>query len=103
MSQNESSRFSVNPVVLWRDLKDALAMFWAVVRGRYPAPIKSIVWAVLFLAYFALPLDVIPEAVFLFLGFSDDVLFLVFVINKMRPDIDRYRLSVKEGKGKIKK
>lgn len=93
--------FTVNPAVLFRDIKDAGGMFWAVIRRRYPMPWRSVIWGGLFLLYLALPLDMIPEALFLMLGFSDDLLFLVFVINKMRPDIDRYR-AFRDGKrGKI--
>jgi uncharacterized membrane protein YkvA (DUF1232 family) len=92
MSQdNNNSRFSVNPAVLYRDLKDAMAMFWAVARGKYPPPVRSLLWALLFMLYFILPFDFLPEALFLLLGFGDDLLLLVYVLNKIRPDIENYR------------
>ncbi|MDR1123300.1 MAG: DUF1232 domain-containing protein [Elusimicrobiota bacterium] len=86
-----TSQFSVNPVVLYRDLRDAFAMFWAVMRRKYPLPWRSVLWFLLFALYFIVPFDAVPEAVFLILGFSDDLLLLVYVLNKMRPDIDNYR------------
>lgn len=97
----QKTEFTVNPAVLFRDIKDAGAMFWAVLRRRFPIPWRSVIWGGLFLLYLALPLDMIPEALFLMLGFSDDLLFLVFVINKMRPDIDRYRAFRDTKRGKI--
>lgn len=93
--------FTANPAVLFRDIKDAAAMFWAVLRRRYPMPWRSLIWSALFLAYFVIPLDMIPEAFLAFLGFSDDLLFLVFVINKMRPDIERFRTFRDSNRGKI--
>jgi uncharacterized membrane protein YkvA (DUF1232 family) len=99
--QNKNGEFSVNPAVLFGDLKDALAMFWAAARGKYPLPKRSLIWAFLFLLYFALPLDIVPEAIFLLLGFSDDLLLFVYVLNKMRPDIEKYRAyrsNTKKGK-----
>ncbi|MDR1683890.1 MAG: DUF1232 domain-containing protein [Elusimicrobiota bacterium] len=87
----QSNYFSVNPAVLARDFKDAFAMFWAALRRKIPWPWRSTFWGLLFVLYFALPLDFVPEAVFLLLGFSDDLLFLVYVLNKMRPDIEVYR------------
>lgn len=100
MEENKND-FSVNPLVLYKDIKDALAMFWAVIRLRFPVPWRSVIWSVLFLLYFLLPLDIVPELLFTALGLGDDLLFLVFVINKMRPDIERYRTFRDYQKGKI--
>jgi uncharacterized membrane protein YkvA (DUF1232 family) len=85
------TRFNINPFVLYRDLRDAAAMFWACLRGRYPLPRRSLLWFLLFALYFIIPFDIVPEAAFLMLGFSDDLLLLVYVINKIRPDINNYR------------
>ncbi len=100
MEENKND-FSVNPLVLYKDIKDALAMFWAVIRRRFPVPWRSVIWSVLCLLYILLPFDLIPEALLLAIGAGDDLLFLVFVINKMRPDIERYRAFRDYQKGKI--
>ncbi|MDR1940933.1 MAG: DUF1232 domain-containing protein [Endomicrobium sp.] len=102
-SGKNNNNFSINPVVLYRDLKDVCAMFFASARRKYPFPKRSAAWAILFLLYFIIPFDLMPEALFLFLGFSDDLLLLVYVLNKMRPDIDNYREFVKQGKIKNEK
>jgi len=101
MAQNGSKKFTLNPFVLWRDLKGAFLMFSAVIRGRYPPPVRSIIWAVLGLLYFILPFDLIPESVFLFLGLGDDLLVLAYVLNKIRPDVEAYKkFSEGQKKGK---
>lgn len=40
------------------------------------------------LAYFIFPLDVVPEAVFGPIGFLDDLVFGVYILNKMLTDTD---------------
>jgi uncharacterized membrane protein YkvA (DUF1232 family) len=93
MEQGE--KFTVNPAVLLGDLKGACAMFWAAACGRYPVPWRSVVWALVFLLYFIIPFDFVSEAVFLLLGFGDDLLLFVYILNKMRPDIEKYRRFAK--------
>lgn len=95
------NKFTINPTVLLMDLKDIAAMFWAVIRGKYPMPKRSLIWFFIGVIYFLLPLDFVPEIFFAVLGFTDDILVLVFVINKMRPDIEDYR-AFREKKDKIK-
>ncbi|MFN3431432.1 MAG: YkvA family protein [Candidatus Sericytochromatia bacterium] len=51
-------------------MKDVLAMFFASQDRRTPMWVKGMIGAAL--AYFALPIDAVPEAVFLGLGFTDD-------------------------------
>ncbi|MDR0646459.1 MAG: DUF1232 domain-containing protein [Elusimicrobiota bacterium] len=101
--KSEDNNFSVNPIILFKDLKDAASMFFTALCGKYPLPRKSFIWLVLFLLYFVIPLDLVPETVFLLLGFTDDMLLLVYILNKMRPDIDNYREFVKKGKLKNEK
>jgi uncharacterized membrane protein YkvA (DUF1232 family) len=92
----QGSSFSISPFVLWGDFKGALAMFWAVARGKYPMPVKSILWAFAGFVYLLLPIDALPEAAFLLLGFTDDLLVLAYVLNKMRPDIENYKRAQKK-------
>lgn len=92
----QGNSFSINPFVLWGDFKGALAMFWAVARGKYPAPVKSLLWALAGLVYLIVPIDALPEAVFLLLGFTDDLLVAAYVLNKMRPDIEKYKRAQKK-------
>ncbi len=99
----DGGAFSVNPIVLFADLKDMAAMFWYVLRGRYPLPKRSLIWALIGAGYFVLPIDALPEIIFSFLGFTDDILVLIYVINKMRPDIEKFRVFRKqEDKKKVK-
>ena len=92
----KGNSFSVSPFVLWGDFKGALAMFWAVARGKYPLPVKSLLWALAGLVYLIVPIDALPETVFLLLGFTDDLLVLAYVLNKMRPDIEKYKRAQKK-------
>lgn len=94
----DQKRIIINPVELWGYLRDAVAMFNASLRGRYPLPKRSIIWGLLFLLYFVLPLDFLPELFFSVLGFGDDIIFLIFVISKIKVDIDAYRLYKKSHK-----
>lgn len=98
MPKQEDRTFTLNPSVLLADFKGAAQMFWAVIRGKYPAPVKSIIWAVLGLIYFIVPIDAIPEAVFTIFGFGDDILVIAYVLNKMRPDIQAYLSYVRRKK-----
>ena len=102
MPKGEKKTFTLNPSILWADFKDALQMFWAVIRGKYPAPIKSIVWTVLGMLYFVVPIDTLPEAVFMIIGYGDDLLVIAYVLNKIRPDIEAYREFVRQQKKVIK-
>ena len=92
----QGSSFSISPFVLWGDFKGELAMFWAVARGKYPMPVKSIIWALAGFVYLLIPIDALPEAAFLLLGFTDDLLVLAYVLNKMRPDIENYKRAQKK-------
>lgn len=93
MDSQEKTKFTVNPSKLWRDFKDACAMFFDVVRGQYPVPVKSLIWGIIFLVYFIVPFDLIPDYLIVFfgLGGADDLLALVFTLNKMYPDLEKYR------------
>ena len=96
--QNKN-KFSINPIVLIKDFKDLLAMFFATIRGKFKIKMSSLCWALIGILYFVLPLDFIPEAVFNLFGFGDDLLVFVYILNQIRPDIERYRefkLALKE-------
>ncbi len=98
--QNNPKRIIINPIELWGYLRDTIAMIWASLRGRYPLPKRSMVWTMLFLIYFVLPIDFMPELFFSAFGFGDDLVFLVFVLNKIKADVDAYRLFKKSHKHK---
>ena len=95
MSDNkqQKEKFSVNPIKLWRDLKDALAMFFYALRGKYPFPKRSFLWLLLFAIYAVFPFDLIPDPLIamLGLGVADDLLVLVYILNKMSPDLEKFR------------
>ena len=86
-------KFTVNPIKLWRDIKDVALMFFSVCRGKYPLPKKSIFWFIIFLIYAFIPFDVIPDPLIAMfgLGAADDLLFLVYILNKMSPDLEKFR------------
>jgi len=89
----EKQKFTVNPLKLWRDLKDAFLMFFSAVRGKYPFPKRSLVWLILFAIYAVIPFDLIPDPLIAFFGFgaADDLFMLVYVLNKMSPDLEKFR------------
>ena len=91
--QDNKQKFTVNPIKLWRDVKDAALMFFNVCCGKYPMPKRSLVWLALFAIYAFIPFDLIPDPLIaLFgLGAADDLLVLVYVLNKMSPDLEKFR------------
>ena len=91
--KNNKQKFTVNPIKLWRDLKDAALMFFNVCCGKYPLPKRSLIWVIIFLIYAFIPFDLIPDPLIaLFgLGAADDLLVLVFILNKMSPDLEKFR------------
>lgn len=90
-NNKEDKKFTVSPTALFRDLKDSCGMFFAVIRGKFKVRLSSVIWCLLGVLYFILPLDFLPEAFFSLLGFGDDLLVLIYILNQIRPDIERYR------------
>lgn len=107
MSNKEESKqkFSVSPIKLWRDVKDTVLMFWSAVRGKFPFPKRSFLWLIFFLVYAIIPFDLIPDPLIAFLGLgaADDLLVLVFVLNKMSPDLEKFRFYKHTGMTKYSK
>lgn len=99
-NNNDENKFSINPLVLLRDFKDLFGMFFAAIRGKFKIRLSSLCWTLLGLFYFIIPLDFIPEAFFTVLGFGDDLLVLVYILNQIRPDLERYRQFKLEQKEK---
>ena len=91
--ENGSKKFNVNPLKLWRDVKDAASMFFNVCCGKYPLPKRSLVWILVFAVYAFIPFDLIPDPLIAMfgLGAADDLLMLVYVLNKMAPDLEKFR------------
>lgn len=89
----DKQKFTVNPLKLWRDIKDASSMFFSVLCGKYPLPKRSLVWIILFAVYAVIPFDLIPDPLIAMLGLgaADDLLVLVYVLNKMSPDLEKFR------------
>jgi uncharacterized membrane protein YkvA (DUF1232 family) len=56
-------------------MKDLLAMFYASQDPKTPMWVKGMIAAAL--AYFALPIDAIPDVLFIGLGFTDDAAVVV--------------------------
>ncbi len=73
----------------------ALLLYYALMSNEFPAKEKAIILGAL--GYFILPMDLIPDAIPL-LGFTDDLLALVFavrtVFNHITPEV--------QGKAKTK-
>lgn len=90
---DNKSKFTINPITLWRDFKDALSMFFSAFRGKYPLPKRSLLWLFVFLIYAIIPFDLIPDPLIAMLGLGalDDLLVLAYCLNKMSPDLERYR------------
>ena len=86
-------KFTINPVKLWHDFKDAVVMFFTALQGKYPLPKRSLIWFILFLLYAAIPFDLIPDPLIAMfgLGAADDLLVLAYVLNKMGPDLEKFR------------
>ena len=104
MSDNEQKKenFSVNPLKLWRDFKDVLSMFIYALRGKYPFPKRSFLWLLFFVVYAFIPFDLIPDPLIAMLGLgaADDLLVFVYVLNKMSPDLEKFRFFRNNGNKK---
>ena len=103
--KNNKQKFTVNPLKLWRDIKDAVLMFFNVFCGKYPLPKRSLIWIILFIIYAFIPFDLIPDPLIAMfgLGAADDLLVLVYVLNKMSPDLEKFRFfrNTKQKEGTI--
>jgi len=90
---DDKHKFTINPIILWRDLKAAVGMFFSVLCGRYPLPKRSLLWLIVFVIYAVIPFDLIPDPLIAMfgLGAADDLLVLAYVLNKMSPDLEKYR------------
>ena len=91
--KNDKQKFTVNPLKLWRDIKDTALMFFNVCCGKYPLPKRSLIWIFIFVIYAVIPFDLIPDPLIAMLGLgaADDLLMLVFVLNKISPDLEKFR------------
>ena len=98
-NNQENNKFSINPLVLSKDLKDFCGMLFAAIRGKFKIRLSTICWALIGIFYFILPFDFMPEAFFTFLGLGDDLLVFIYILNQIRPDIERYRQFNLEQKG----
>ncbi len=98
--EESKQKFTVNPVKLWRDLKDVLLMFFSAIRGKYPFPKRSFLWLIFFGIYVFIPFDLIPDPLIAMFGLGavDDFLVLVYVVNKMSPDLEKFRYFKNTGK-----
>lgn len=90
-NDQEKNKFSINPVVLMKDFKDSFGMFFAALRGKFKIRLSSIIWVFFAALYIFIPIDLIPEAVLNVFGLGDDLMVFVFILNQIRPDIERYR------------
>lgn len=90
-NDQEKNKFSINPVVLMKDFKDSFSMFFAALRGKFKIRLSSIIWVFFAVLYIFIPVDLIPEAVLNVFGLGDDLMVFVFILNQIRPDIERYR------------
>lgn len=68
-----------NPLVILQDIKTFFVMIRAILTGHYKMPWGLFIWLVIFLFYFASPIDALPDVLPL-LGFADDGAFLIFVL-----------------------
>ena len=98
-NDQQEQKFTVNPIKLLRDLKDTCLMFFSAIRGKYPFPKRSLFWILLFVIYAVVPFDLIPDPLIAMfgLGAADDLLMLVFVLNKMSPDLEKFRYFKNNG------
>ncbi len=73
------------------DLKNLLELVRAWANGRYTGiPKDKLLLVIAALLYFLSPLDTIPDFLGL-MGFTDDSLVILFVLNSIRDEIDRFK------------
>lgn len=79
-------------ILLWNVFADFLILFrmvkaWAM--GQYKeSPKQTILWAIAAIVYFVSPLDAIPDI--LPGGYLDDIAFITFIVNRIRPNLDEF-------------
>lgn len=79
-------------LLLIKVFSDFLVLFRLVkawVAGEYKqTPKAAILWAVVAILYFISPLDAIPD---IFPGgYLDDIAFITFIVNRIRPNLDSF-------------
>lgn len=72
----------------------------AVLKGRYPVPWKTVLVALLCVAYVFWPVDILPDVLPL-LGITDDVTFIALVLAMIKQDLNKYRASVAPPKDNV--
>lgn len=85
----------VSPSVFWKKLRDnagripfaseLVAVWYCAIDPRTPSRVKAILMAAI--AYFVLPIDLIPDFV-LGLGYTDDLVVLAAAVRAVRPWIN---------------
>jgi uncharacterized membrane protein YkvA (DUF1232 family) len=89
-------------IFLWKVFEDFLILFRLVkawVMGDYKnTPKQAILWALAAIVYFLSPLDAIPD---IFPGgYIDDIAFISFIVNRIRPNLDEFLAWEKKRKEK---
>jgi uncharacterized membrane protein YkvA (DUF1232 family) len=89
-------------IFLWNVFADFLILFRLVkawVMGDYKeTPKQAILWALAAIIYFLSPLDAIPDI--LPGGYLDDIAFISFIVNRIRPNLDEFLAWEKKKKDK---
>ena len=80
----------LNPLVLIRDIKTFFPMVFAILRGKYKMPWRTLAWALLCLIYVLSPIDALPD-VLPVLGITDDGAFIVWVLTLLHTDLQNFR------------
>jgi uncharacterized membrane protein YkvA (DUF1232 family) len=76
-------------------IQDVLAMFYASQDPKTPMWVKGMIGAAL--AYFALPIDAIPDVLFLGIGFTDDAAVVVATLKAVSSHVtDEHRRAAQD-------
>ncbi|ACC98408.1 Uncharacterized conserved protein [Elusimicrobium minutum Pei191] len=73
------------------DIKTLIEMYKAVAKGKYPVPWAVICWVLFFIFYFVFPIDLVPDLIFPFFGFADDAALFVFILTRVKKEINRFK------------
>lgn len=95
MGERKVERLDANPParlkVLWARIKLLVRLLKDYSRGRYrDIPWRSIAAVAAALAYFASPIDAVPDFIAL-LGYSDDAVIISLLLSWINADLERYR------------
>ncbi len=85
---------------LWKHRRELREMIADTRAGQYRISFLTIIAAIAALLYVLSPIDIIPDF-FAIIGWTDDLVILYFLTNRIGKELERYRQWPKPGKLRV--